>query len=96
MQFMPRTWDTYGVDGDGDGDRHLYDVEDAIHSRRELPPRPGAPRDWRAAIFAYNHADWYVAQVLRAAEALRRARGRDGRPVRAGRPPRARPRRAAV
>ena len=24
----------------------------------------GAPSDYPAAIFAYNHAEWYVAEVL--------------------------------
>jgi hypothetical protein len=24
----------------------------------------GAPDDWRRALFAYNHADWYVEKVL--------------------------------
>jgi hypothetical protein len=33
----------------------------------------GAPGDYRAAIFAYNHADWYVADVLAKAAAYRGA-----------------------
>ena len=36
---------------------------------RSRPPRAtcvasGAPDDYHAALFAYNHAEWYVAQVL--------------------------------
>lgn len=29
-QFIPGTWATHGVDGDGDGDRDVWDPEDAI------------------------------------------------------------------
>jgi hypothetical protein len=32
----------------------------------------GAPRDWRAALFAYNHAGWYVDKVLAQAAQYRR------------------------
>ena len=48
--------------------------------RRPLPARQRRPRDYRAALFAYNHADWYVAEVLakaavyRGAAAARRCR----------------------
>ncbi|TGN74034.1 peptidase P60 [Streptomyces bauhiniae] len=31
-QFIPGTWATHGVDGDGDGDRDVWDPEDAIPS----------------------------------------------------------------
>lgn len=31
-QFIPGTWDAYGVDGDGDGDRDIWDPVDAIPS----------------------------------------------------------------
>jgi hypothetical protein len=33
----------------------------------------GAPADYRRAIFAYNHADWYVADVLAQADVYRGA-----------------------
>jgi cell wall-associated NlpC family hydrolase len=29
-QFMPSTWETYGVDGNGDGKRNVWDPQDAI------------------------------------------------------------------
>ena len=35
----------------------------------------GAPRDWRRALFAYNHAGWYVDEVLAQAADYRRQRG---------------------
>lgn len=68
MQFMPETWVSYGVDGDGDGDKDTNDPWDAIHAAANYLHASGAPGDWRRAIFAYNHADWYVEDVLAAAE----------------------------
>ncbi|MDQ2622764.1 MAG: lytic transglycosylase domain-containing protein, partial [Actinomycetota bacterium] len=60
MQFMPATWDMYGTDGDGDGKADPYNPRDAIHSAANYLSAAGAPTDWYDAIWAYNHADWYV------------------------------------
>jgi hypothetical protein len=57
-------WAVYGTDGDGDGDRDVYDAADAIPGAARYLQASGAPDDYRRAIFAYNHADWYVARVL--------------------------------
>jgi hypothetical protein len=57
-------WATYGIDGDDDGDRDVYDPADAIPAAARYLRASGAPGDYRRAIFAYNHADWYVARVL--------------------------------
>jgi Transglycosylase SLT domain len=64
MQFMPETWAGYGVDANGDGVADPYDPEDAIHAAANYLRASGAPGDWYTAVFAYNHADWYVAEVL--------------------------------
>ncbi len=64
MQFLDSTWEAFGVDGNGDGVKDPYDPWDAIHAAARLLREEGAPADWHAAIFAYNHADWYVADVL--------------------------------
>jgi len=64
MQFMPPTWAAYGVDANGDGVKDPYDPEDAIHAAANYLSASGAPADWYRAVFAYNHADWYVAEVL--------------------------------
>jgi len=65
MQFNirngpPSTWDTYGRGG------NVYDPHDAIPAAARLLCANGARdgRDLRSAIYAYNHAGWYVAQVL--------------------------------
>jgi hypothetical protein len=68
MQFMPETWDGYGVDANGDGFADPYNPEDAIFAAANYLSASGAPVDWYGAIFAYNHADWYVAEVLANAE----------------------------
>jgi hypothetical protein len=64
MQFMPATWDAYGVDANGDGVRDPSDPQDAIFAAARYLQAGGMPEDPEGAIFAYNHADWYVAEVL--------------------------------
>jgi len=64
MQFMPETWSGYGIDANGDGKADPYDPEDAIFAAANYLRAAGAPGDWYSAVFAYNHADWYVAEVL--------------------------------
>jgi Transglycosylase SLT domain len=64
MQFMPETWAGYGVDANGDGVADPFNPEDAIFAAAGYLRAAGAPTDWYNAVFAYNHADWYVAEVL--------------------------------
>jgi hypothetical protein len=64
MQFMPATWRRYGVDGNGDGRKNIMDAEDAIPAAARYLKASGAPRDLHKAVFAYNHAQWYVDKVL--------------------------------
>jgi Transglycosylase SLT domain len=64
MQFMPATWARYGDDANHDGRTDPHDPWDAIFAAAHYLRANGAPGDWRTAIFAYNHADWYVDQVL--------------------------------
>jgi soluble lytic murein transglycosylase-like protein len=72
MQFLPSTWETAGVDGNGDGVANIMDPRDAIPAAARYLEMGGAPRDWYRAIFTYNHADWYVTKVLGVAEGYRR------------------------
>jgi hypothetical protein len=93
MQFnitngIPTTWDAYKVDGNRDGRFDVYDPADAIPAAARLLVANGAPGDYHRAIFAYNHAEWYVQDVLAKASryrgALRDAGGQLGR-LQAGR-----------
>lgn len=64
MQFLPATWARYGVDGNGDGHKNVMDPEDAIPGAARYLKANGAPQDLERAVFAYNHAGWYVTKVL--------------------------------
>jgi hypothetical protein len=64
MQFMPSTWKRYGVDANGDKKKDPYNPVDAIFAAARYLRAAGADHDLARAIFAYNHADWYVDSVL--------------------------------
>ena len=64
MQFLEGTWQQYKVDGNRDGRKDKYDPRDAIPGAAKYLKASGAPKDLHRAIFAYNHADWYVQKVL--------------------------------
>ena len=64
MQFMPSTWRTYGVDANNDGRKDPYNPVDAIFAAARYLKAADGDKDIRKAIFAYNHADWYVDSVL--------------------------------
>ncbi len=64
MQFLPQSWRAYGVDAALTGRRDPYDPADAVFATARYLHAAGASRDLHGAIFAYNHADWYVASVL--------------------------------
>ncbi len=64
MQFMPATWKQYGVDANHDGKKDPFNPVDAIFAAARYLKAAGADSDIRRAIFAYNHADWYVDSVL--------------------------------
>jgi Transglycosylase SLT domain/Peptidase family M23 len=64
MQFLPSTWRTWGIDGNHDGRKDPYNPVDAIFAAARYLRAAGYSQDVRRAIFAYNHADWYVDSVL--------------------------------
>ncbi len=67
MQFMPATWAEWGIDGFGQtGTPDIMNPLDAVPSAARLLCAAGAgnPATLSQAIFAYNHANWYVAEVL--------------------------------
>jgi hypothetical protein len=64
MQFLPSTWAQYGVDATGSGMANPYDPVDAIFAAARYLHAAGASGSLPGAIYAYNHADWYVQSVL--------------------------------
>ena len=64
MQFMPSSWRMYGVDANKDGKKDPYNPVDAIFAAARYLKAAGYEKDVRRAIFAYNHADWYVDSVM--------------------------------
>ena len=64
MQFMPSTWLRWGVDADGDGIADPWNATDAIYAAARYLAAAGGQTDIARGVFAYNHADWYVRQVL--------------------------------
>jgi hypothetical protein len=70
MQFEPSTWHQYGVAADGHSVPNPYDPRDAIFSAARYLAAAGAAQDISRAVFAYNHAPWYVEMVLARARAI--------------------------
>jgi hypothetical protein len=68
MQFLPSTWKAVGIDGFGDtGTPNIMNPYDAVPSAAVLLCSDGAAKGGQSlynAIFSYNHADWYVNEVL--------------------------------
>jgi murein DD-endopeptidase MepM/ murein hydrolase activator NlpD len=64
MQFIPSTWARYGVDATGAGYADPYNPVDAIFAAARYLSAAGASHNLYNAIYAYNHAGWYVQSVL--------------------------------
>jgi hypothetical protein len=64
MQFIPSSWRMYGVDANKDGKKDPYNPVDAIFAAGRYLKAAGAEKNLRRAIFAYNHANWYVDSVM--------------------------------
>ncbi|MFD0084692.1 bifunctional lytic transglycosylase/C40 family peptidase [Priestia megaterium] len=62
---MIKKYGGFGVDGDGDGRADPYNVTDAMYSTANyLAANGGASGNYQKAVFAYNHATWYVSRVM--------------------------------
>jgi hypothetical protein len=72
MQFLPASWEQFGLDANGDGKKDPYNPVDAICAAAHYLKLAGGNHDLYQAIFAYNHADWYVQEVLLYARAYGR------------------------
>ncbi|MEQ4717178.1 lytic transglycosylase domain-containing protein [Nonomuraea sp. B19D2] len=66
MQFMPGTWKAYGMGGD------VQDPRDAVMAAANYLRASGAPRDYRRALYAYNHSQAYVNAILLHARQIKR------------------------
>jgi hypothetical protein len=64
MQFLPSTWKRYGMDVTGTGYADPYNPVDAIFAAARYLHAAGASKSIPRAIFAYNHASWYVQSVM--------------------------------
>ena len=73
MQFIPSTWLRWGMDADGDGVADPWNPDDAVFAAARYLAAAGAHDDLSRAIFAYNHAQWYVDDVLRLAAVFRKS-----------------------
>lgn len=71
MQFIPATWRTYGTDANNDGQNDPHNIYDAALAAAAYLCASGSPMvteaDWRRGIYAYNHSNAYVNDVLDAA-----------------------------
>jgi len=78
MQFMPATWAEWGIDGFGPpGPPDIMNPLDAVPSAARMLCAAGAgnPATLSQAVFAYNHANWYVAEVLALASEYAKSSG---------------------
>jgi hypothetical protein len=76
MQFLPSTWAAWGIVGFGrTGPPDIMNPLDAVPSAARMLCADGAgnPATLSRAIFGYNHANWYVAEVLALAGEYARA-----------------------
>ena len=64
MQFMPSTWERWGVDANGDGIADPWNADDAVSAAARYLAASGGQTDISRAVFSYNHAQWYVDEVL--------------------------------
>lgn len=73
MQFLQSTFDEYAVDGNNNGTKSPFEPEDAVFTaarylaaNRDVYLRKGFNEDeaLRYAVWHYNHAWWYVDQVM--------------------------------
>jgi cell wall-associated NlpC family hydrolase len=68
MQFEPDTFAQYAVNADPPADLTPYNPADAVYTAAAMLCANGAASGTEAgirqAVYAYNHAQWYVAKVL--------------------------------
>jgi cell wall-associated NlpC family hydrolase len=78
MQFMPSTWKRWGIDANGDGIADPDNPTDAIFSAAHYLAGCGGQFNISGAVYCYNHATWYVNEVLALAAMYGRGGGGNG------------------
>ncbi len=68
MQFLPATFGDYAVNADPGRQLTPYDPADAIYTAARMlcanGARGGSTAGIEQAVYAYNHAGWYVSSVM--------------------------------
>lgn len=71
MQFIPTTWQMWGADGDGDGERRPHDLDDAALAAGRYLCDAGddlsASDGWSKAVLTYNNSGSYARKIARTA-----------------------------
>ncbi len=78
MQFLPSTWRIWGIPGFGDTTADIMNPFDAVPSAARYLCASGAAAGGTSlygAIYAYNHADTYVREVIALAQEYARQYG---------------------
>jgi hypothetical protein len=70
MQFLPSSWERYGVDANGDGYQDPYNPADAVFAAARYLAAAGGAKDISGAVYAYNHSQAYVEAVMLRAQLL--------------------------
>ncbi len=71
FQFIPSTWATYKVDGNGDGKADAQDLVDGAYGAAKYLAAVGGKvganeNELRAAAYDYNHSQDYVNSIIKA------------------------------
>lgn len=69
MQFLPSTFRSYGVDGNGDGVADITNLEDAVFTAAKYLKACGYP-DVKKALWGYNRSTSYYYKVMEVAKSL--------------------------
>jgi Transglycosylase SLT domain len=91
MQFIPSSWSTFGVDGDGDGKTDPFDIDDAAASAAKYLCKAGGGNlsteaAQRNAVYSYNRSTAYVDNVMALAAVYAGGAPVDGSPAPNGTP----------
>ncbi len=73
-QFLPSSFVRWAVDGNGDGEINLFEIEDAVHSVANYLKTNGwgeSNKMQRKAVYHYNHSNAYVDAVLELAKLIK-------------------------